>query len=164
MLLGLMEITCNRSVVQSSLGPVQPATPAQPATLVHPAAPAHPAAPVQPAALARPAAPTQHAAPSDLTPSAIHASTPEVFRFMPTPGLCLQTMVDPSQHVSREATIEEDVQHTSHDEEGEENEVDHEDEDEDDDEEVEVGQGNVPPIVYKRDDNGKIIIKPFGTA
>jgi hypothetical protein len=83
---------------------------------------------------------------------------------MPTPGLCLQTMVDPSQHVSREATIEADVQHTFNDEDGEENEVDHEDEDEDDDEEVEVGQGNVPPIVYKRDDNGKIIIKPFGTA
>ncbi|WJX73334.1 hypothetical protein P8452_57128 [Trifolium repens] len=30
------------------------------------------------------------------------------------------------------------------------------------DDEVEVGQGNVPPIVHKKDDNGKIIIQPFG--
>ncbi|WJX72945.1 hypothetical protein P8452_56778 [Trifolium repens] len=63
-------------------------------------------------------------------------------------------MAGSSQNVLREATIEENVQPS--DEDGEENEVDHEDD------EVEVGQGNVPPIVHKKDDNGKIIIKPFG--
>ncbi|MCI63846.1 hypothetical protein A2U01_0085103, partial [Trifolium medium] len=85
-----------RSLIQPSLASVQPAALPQltkPAQLVSPAQPA---------------------APSNLTPSPIQASTPEVFRFMPTPGICLQTMVGSSQHVSREATIEEDVQQTSH--------------------------------------------------
>jgi hypothetical protein len=139
-----------RAFLQSSVASVQPKTPVQPATSVHPAALVQPAAPVQPATLVQPAAPC------DLTPSPVHASAPEVLRFMPTPGICLQTMVGSSQNVSREATIEEDVQQISNDEDGEENEVDHEDG------EVEVGQGNVPPIVHKKDDNGKIIIQPFG--
>jgi hypothetical protein len=131
-----------RAFLQSSVASVQPKTPVHPATSIQHAAPVQPAASVLPAA------------PSDLTPSPVHASTPEVLRFMPTPGICLQTMAGSSQNVLREATIEENVQPS--DEDGEENEVDHEDD------EVEVGQGNVPPIVHKKDDNGKIIIKPFG--
>ncbi|GAU47010.1 hypothetical protein TSUD_403200 [Trifolium subterraneum] len=77
---------------------------------------------------------------------------------MPTPGICLPTMAGSSQHASRGVTTQEDVQQTSHDEDGEGNEVD------DEDEEGEVGQGNVPPLVHRRDANGKIIIHPLANA
>ncbi|CAJ2644824.1 unnamed protein product [Trifolium pratense] len=70
---------------------------------------------------------------------------------MPTPGMGIQTMVGSSQHASREAPIEEnDVQQISDEEE---NGVE--------DDEV-VGQGNVPRLAHKRDENGKIIIRPVG--
>ncbi|MCI17124.1 hypothetical protein A2U01_0038271, partial [Trifolium medium] len=91
-----------------------------------------PAAPAKPAAPAQPAAPTKPAAPA-------HGSTPEpeVFIFMPTPGMGIET-------IEEENGVED----------GEEIEVE--------DEEV-VGQGNVPPV-HRRDKNGKIIVEPFGTA
>ncbi|PNX57421.1 hypothetical protein L195_g058686, partial [Trifolium pratense] len=71
----------------------------------------HTEASAKPASLAQPAA-------------SAHSSTPEVFMFMPTPGMGIRTMVGTSQCASREALIEENnVQQIS-------------------DEEV-VGQGNV---------------------
>ncbi|PNX59504.1 hypothetical protein L195_g059722, partial [Trifolium pratense] len=107
--------------------PAKLAAPAQKSTIesfVHTEAPAKPATLAQPATSA-------------------HSSTPEVFMFMPTPGMGIQTMVGSSQCASREAPIEENnVQQIS-------------------DEEV-VGQGNVLPFVHMTDENGKIIIRPLG--
>lgn len=72
------------------------------------------------------------APPSQATSSsaAIHASTSEVFRFMPTPGLNIQNVADPSNYASREIPMEENEEET-------------EDEDED---EVVVGEGMFPLI------------------
>ncbi|XP_058763998.1 uncharacterized protein LOC131637430 [Vicia villosa] len=84
----------------------------------------------------------QTPSPAPTAPS--HTSTSEVCRFMPTPGLNLQTMAGPSHHTLRETPIEENVEES----------------DEEDEEEV-VGEGNVEdedelPI---RDDDGKIILR-----
>ncbi|XP_073226024.1 uncharacterized protein [Cicer arietinum] len=94
--------------------------------------------------------------PSHPTPSPIYASIPEVFVFMPTPSLSLQTMCASSQYSPRETLIEKNVQQTSNDHEDMVENRDHNQED------GEVGQWNVPPFVFVRDDNGKFIIRPYG--
>jgi len=45
-------------------------------------------------------------------PSPIHSSTPVILRFMPTPGLGLEYLVNNSQHASRDASTNEDVKQT----------------------------------------------------
>ncbi|XP_058762805.1 uncharacterized protein LOC131636165 [Vicia villosa] len=87
------------------------------------------------------------------TPAPVHAATSKVSRFMPTPTLSHQTMVGP-QSVNLQTTgspsnlvEEEDV-----------------DDDVDDDEDEAVGQENVTPLVPTLDENGKVIIKPYGTG
>nr|XP_027188237.1 uncharacterized protein LOC113785700 [Cicer arietinum] len=94
--------------------------------------------------------------PSHPIPSPIHASTPEVFVFMLTPGLSIHTMGASSQHSPHEALVEKNVEQTSDDHEDKVEIGDHNQDDK------EVGQGNVPPIVPVRDDNGKVIIRPYG--
>jgi len=79
---------------------------------------------------------------------------------MPTPGLGLESMVNNSQHASRKASTNEDVQQTYHEVDDDDNED--ADEDEEADEEEEVGQGNDPQQLERKDDKGKIIIQPFG--
>nr|XP_012569447.1 uncharacterized protein LOC101512926 [Cicer arietinum] len=94
--------------------------------------------------------------PSHPTPSPIHASTLEVFVFMSTLCLSIDTMGVSSQHSPHETLVEKNVQQNFDDHEDMVEIGDHIQEDE------EVGQGNVPPIVPVRDDNGKVIIRPYG--
>jgi ribonuclease E len=139
------------------------ATPTQIEAPTKTTVPAKASAPTKSVALDKTLAPAQIVGP---TPSPIHSSTPEVFRFMPTPGLGLESMVNNSQHASREALANEDVQQTYHDVDDDDDDNDNEDEDEDEEAEEEeeevVGQGNVPQQLERKDDKGRIIIQPFG--
>lgn len=126
--------------VQASTSAYQPrvappiATPTQIEAPTKTTVPTKASAPTKPVASDKTLAPAQIVGP---TPSPIHSSTPEVFRFMPTPGLGLESMVNNSQHASRKASANEDVQQTYHD-------VDDDDNDNEDvDEEAEVEEEEV---------------------
>ena len=149
--------------VQASTTPCQPRVPPLIATLTQIEAPTKTTVPAKASAPTKSVASHKTLAPAQIvgpTPSAIHSSTPEEFRFMPTPSLGLESVVNNSQHASREATANEDVQQTYPDVDDDDN--DDADEDEEAEEEEEVGQGNVPQQLERKDDKGRIILQPFG--
>lgn len=152
--------------VQASTSAYQPRVAPPIATPTHIEAPTKTTVPTKASAPTKPVASDKTLAPAQIvgpTPSPIHSSTPEVFRFMPTPGLGLESMVNNSQHASREASANEDVQQTYHDVDDDDNDNEDEDEDEEaevEEEEVVVGQANVPQ--ERKDDKGRIIIQPIG--